>query len=109
VGRSPAYSCPIEASLAAVGLAVIFLPPFAGFVLGMRVAFLWLWLGVLAAAFFEAIQIHTEGTAGTLATGQDWSNFWTLVAVYAAGSFYALFALGIAVRAMLGRANRTQT
>ena len=74
----------------------------------MRLAYLWLWLGVLAAAFFEAIQIHTEGAVGTLATGQDWSNFWTLVAVYAAGSFYTLFALGVVVQAMLGRSNRSQ-
>jgi hypothetical protein len=81
------------------------LPPIAGFFLGMRLAWLWLWVGVLAAAICEAIQIHTEGTVGTLATGQDWSNFWTLVAVYAAGSFYALFALGVAFRAMLGRVN----
>jgi hypothetical protein len=87
---------------------VVFLPPVAGFVLGMRLAFLWLWLGVLFAAFFEAIQIRTEGTVGTLAAGGDWSNFWAQVAVYAAVAFYVLFAVGVAFRAMLSRPGGAQ-
>lgn len=70
---------------------------------------MWLWLGVLAAAICEAMQIHTEGTVGTPATGQDWSNFWTLAAVYAAGSFYACFALGVGFRALLSRGSRRMT
>ena len=73
------------------------LVPIVGFVLGLRRAWRLSWLGLLAAAWFEAEQRRVEGHWGSFATGpDDWSNWLMEVAIFCAVSFYLAFLFGLA-------------
>ena len=80
--------------MGALTLAGALLAPIVGFVLGLRRAWRWAWIGALGAALIEVEQIQVEGSWGSFATGQDFSNWLMDVAIFCAVGFYSGFLIG---------------
>jgi hypothetical protein len=82
--------------MGALTLSGALLAPILGFALGLRRAWKWAWIGALGAALIEADQIQVEGSWGSFATGQDFSNWLMDAAIFCAVAFYSCFLFGAA-------------
>jgi hypothetical protein len=89
-----------------MGGLLIFGPGALGLTLGLKAAWWGIGIGAVGGLVFTVLQVHVEGRLGTLATGQDWSNWLLLMGFWFVVSFYGAFALGFLIRRVSARGTR---